>query len=269
MNKGTLVLFGMSILLCISSGLCAELGSTYQSHAGDIDAVITACNVHSDACGFENIDDNQDKWNKIPCKPATLLKEFPSLQMNPGMELSGYYTTYEQNFGYYTVDSIIVALPQEATIPEEIGIDISTGNVILPEGANPEFMTAITGNFNPESYLDAALLYQILLDYGSSPFGFGQIVLDDSRWQEGMTSGSLYTNQSRVGAEWTWIQEKPESFNPTVNGTDNGIMVQIYTYNDIGTYSINRFDYRFAPGSYVPTNIDRVEMATGGLGIVY
>lgn len=263
MYKFSSFICGICILLIISSAVSAE--STHYS-ANEIEALITACNLQSDGCGFEKIDEDQDLWKKIPCNPATILTEFPSLQMNTKMNLSGYYTTYELDFGLYNVDSIVVAIPQKANIPEEIGIDKNSGNVILPEGVNPEFMAAITGNFSPRSYLDAALVYQILRDYGWSPFGFSQKVLDDFRWKEGMTSGSLYTNQSRIGAEWTWLQQEPESFSPVVHVNDGEIIVQIYTYNDIGTFSINRFDYRFVPGSYVPTSYERVEVATGGEG---
>lgn len=116
---------------------------------------------------------------------------------------------------------------------------------IKPKYALDSFMQALDGDKSPLSYLQAAVLYHEINEYGTS-------------WH--------YISWKQEVILPVYYVEEPETINPHFYyDEDENPIIVFYTINDIGTITLNEYKHIFSKENY-DFKIEKKILGTAGEG---
>lgn len=201
-------------------------------------------------------------WNKSIEDPEVIIRSFSQLKVKEGYKLVGYQFVEGGNG-----NGIVWALPSGAHFPSPNECD--TLDYFLsppkPVSALDDYMIAVDGDRSPLSYLQAAVAYHELREFGAMwhgiSWGRDEICphIDDEEDDE--FEDPFY--------EWTMLEEEPEIIEPHFYYNYEGHPVIVFhTINDIGEITWNRYTHVFSKEDY--TLDEQVTcIGSAGMGIMF
>lgn len=127
-------------------------------------------------------------------------------------------------------------------------------------------MQVIEGDKTPLSYLQAAIVYHELHEFGANWHGtsWGRDVILPVQDESGDESYENYSND-----QWEMIEKEPDIKEPHFYYSREGYPVIVFhTINDIGTVTWNRYVHVFNKDDYT-LKVEQTCIATGGAGIIF
>ncbi|SIS48105.1 hypothetical protein SAMN05421687_105217 [Salimicrobium flavidum] len=189
--------------------------------------------------------------------PGALVRSFSLLKLKEGYKLGGYLFK-EGGHG----NGIVWAFPEEEQAPEaeaceRMKAEDHSLRPPRPHQALSDFMQVIDGDGCPLSYLQAAVLFHELHEFGA----IGQGV----SWSEDV----FYSpEEMEVDYDWEMLREYPKRTTPCFFYNHRGRpVVRFYTIIRIGEVTWNEYLHTFRKGSY-ELKVEKDYIATGGPGII-
>lgn len=211
-----------------------------------------------------------DGWSKSPTDPAGLVPAFSRLGLRDGMTLRA-YLFHEGGNG----NGIVWAMASDAEYPEADECPVVTTHVRRPPkpvDALDDFMEIIEGDESAASFFEASLLGRELLEFGASWHGVSwrtHLLLGADPWKQPPTQESEpFAWRRTAKRQWTWKEEQPERWEPTVTVDGDRIQVTFYTYSGYQKERLYRFVDTYRKGSYRFTS-SRTVLAEGRPGFVF
>lgn len=123
------------------------------------------------------------------------------------------------------------------------------------------FILAVEGDKSPLSYLQAALAYQDIREYGSQ--------WHYVRWARDILLPTSIESEELEKYRWNMLEKEPESFLPHFyyDEKDNPTIV-FYTINDIVDVEIREYICTFPEDNYRP-QIKITPIAEAGMGVIF
>ncbi len=188
------------------------------------------------------------RWFISTVDASTALKQLPGIGLKPNHCLVTYlYRIRRANTNHGSSATWAMANQFSTTANLEAALTIAGDHSKppYPEGALPNYMTAITGNLTAGSFLIASVLQRELQEFGRC----GKF----HRWEHHRLIGSV-PQQRR----WRWRMEQPKSLTPTVHKLPNGkTAVEFYTCRIVPPIGIFRHIDRYPANSYVAKASDQ------------
>lgn len=200
-------------------------------------------------------------------RPNFILESYSNLFIREGYKLIGYllYGSSGSNGYVYAISNDSSPLPPD----EYNGGDDEFSKRPRPEDALPSFMMSIDGDRSPFSYLQAAILYHELCEYGASWHGVSwgrDVILPIDPYCKKMED---YEWDMVENYEWNMYEEEPKIINPHFYyDENNGPTIVFYTINDIGTVTLNEYKHTFDFEDYSLKLIKRA-IGDAGTGIIF
>lgn len=211
-----------------------------------------------------------DGWSKSPTDPADVVPAFSRLGLREGMTLRA-YLFHEGGNG----NGIVWAMPSDADYPEADECPVVTTHVRRPPkpvDALDDFMEIIEGNGSAASFFEASLLGRELLEFGASWHGVSwrtHLLLGADPWKQAPEQESEpFAWRRTAKRQWTWKEEQPERWEPTVTVEGDRVQVTFYTYSGYQKERLYRFVDTYRKGSYRFTS-SRTVLAEGRPGFVF
>lgn len=187
-------------------------------------------------------------WSLALRDPSDMLACFSRLRAALDRRLVAFQYR-EEHSGH----SRVLALPvgaEPGQLPTDSGSEPVLGADALPA------MSAIAGDGSLEAFLQASLLSRELSEWGA--FGHGCAWLDHHLIDDDVLRGDA-ASRALDGARlpplpsnWIWTQGKPDSVSPSVRETNQGIVVECYSWSFTGGRALWRHRDRYQnENSYV------------------
>ncbi|KEZ52799.1 hypothetical protein AZ46_0201445 [Metabacillus indicus LMG 22858] len=215
-------------------------------------------------CGYEmDLHEPINGWSVSSQNPERIVKSFSGLAIQKGYKLRAYsYKAEGQS------SSAVYAIPQdkELTMPPNI---IEKGEIPIPQCQSDHFMFAVDGDRTPLSYLQAAVVYHELGEFGisrqTSYWSADDILPLDEKLYEQADSvvDYLYT----LG-DWNEFKTIPPTLRPIFYYENDHPTVVFYTKNDVGMIKLSRYTHTFEKDSY-KQKVHCEELAFAGIGILF
>ena len=187
-----------------------------------------------------------DGWRKSFDDPERVIRAFSRLRVKEEFKLEAYQFVEGDNG-----NGIVWAIPADQSLPEPEECKRLKEYFLSPpkpEMALDDFMEAIDGDGSPLSYLQAALAYHELQEFGAMWHGV-------SWWEsEILTSDNTY--------EWEFTEghSMPDLMEPHFYYNSAGKPVVVFhTLNPIGSPSLSRYEHTFEPSRY-GMKCERIEL---------
>ncbi|WP_203289927.1 hypothetical protein [Metabacillus sp. cB07] len=215
-------------------------------------------------CGYEmDLHEPINGWSVSSQNPERIVKSFSGLAIQKGYKLRAYsYKAEGQS------SSAVYAIPQdkELTMPANI---IEKGEIPIPQCQSDHFMFAVDGDRTPLSYLQAAVVYHELGEFGisrqTSYWSADDILPLNEKLYEQADSvvDYLYT----LG-DWNEFKTIPPTLRPIFYYENDHPTVVFYTKNDVGMIKLSRYTHTFEKDSY-KQKVHCEELAFAGIGILF
>ena len=214
-------------------------------------------------------DECPDGWIKSQVEPAEVFKAFSALRLKKGFVLRAYQFRREGNG-----NAIVWAMPEDSPFPSPKRCPKAENTFLespMPPLAVDDLMEAIEGDGSHWSYLSASMFRRQINEFGARWHGCDWCtheIIDKAP--------SDYFNQSQVDSEedtpntdeWTWLEEAPKEWRPSVCKTDDKILVTFYSFSALGREIIYRHVDTFNGGNY-SFKTKEVAIAEGVDGYVF
>jgi hypothetical protein len=216
-------------------------------------------------------------WSISINNPEDIIHQFSQLKMKKEFKLSAYQ--YQDGFG--NGNGVVWAIPHDRELKS---MDDNSELPLKPAFAEDDFMVAIEGDQSPLSYLQAAIVWHELHEFGAMWHGCSwsedQILPITDDFQDDVLA--LYDQEpdgnplDEVSIEdylfflhpWTKLKQIPEILHPHFYYKNNHPIIVFYTINDIGYYKLRRFTHTFAQSGYVQ-NVEVEELGIGDAGKIF
>lgn len=209
----------------------------------------------------DKIEFGNSPWILDLSGPQSILESYSNIFIKGEYKLIGYVfsSTYGSDGYVYAVPKDFIGqvqAPDASTTQDGILL-----NLPKPMNSLDDFMMAIEGDKTPLSYLQAAVLYHELCEYGASwhSISWGRdIILPIEGNLDGISN-----------YEWDMFKEEPDIINPHFYYDENNVPVVVfYTINDIGTVSLKEYIHTFEKNSYT-LKVAVNYIAEAGMGIIF
>ena len=210
-------------------------------------------------------DINPDKypngWSKSKLDPMKVLAVFPSLKIKKGYVLRAYQYVSDRNG-----NGVVWAMPKDTTFPEPNKCPKLKETFLRcprPPETLDDIMLAIEGDGAELSYISASIFAREISELGAIWHGCSwtsHVIIDDT------TSFDEFTKEEIDS--WDWIEEKPTDWRPSVQKTQNQVMVRFYTYTGLMPAGIVCHTDTYPLDSYCFTSESTMIAESGG-GYVY
>jgi hypothetical protein len=202
----------------------------------------------------------EETWSKSSKNPETIVRGFSQLRIKDGYKLRAYQ--YIDNMGGI---GCVFAIPSDMELPEVYEVVEESEDhdrLKRPDKALPDFMEAINGDKSPLSYLQAAIAFQDLKEFGA--------MWHSTSWGQDIILPVMRNSEmAKVNHEWDMIEEEPDILEPHFYYDHNGHPVIVfYTINDIYKYKLIRYVNTFSKENYT-LKVDKTIIATAGIGIIF
>lgn len=192
-------------------------------------------------------------WSRSAGDPKTIVDATDILRVKPEYKLVGYQYRAGGNG-----NGVVWALPASAPVPEPYECE-----TLEDEFANPprptealHAMDVIEGDGSPWSYLAASLLAREFLEFGAMWHGIGwgthEIICRDPWSKPQRPTSSLREGPHTPIDQWTWMEQPPEDWRPTVKVARDSIVVTFFTFSAMGVETITRSEDTYTPPGYRP-----------------
>lgn len=192
-------------------------------------------------------------------RAENILAGYSNIWLNPDYKFITYLTSSGSGGSGSTY-----AIPKDSDPLDFIEIKVEDDQEYIrhrPRMALDSFTLAIEGDRSPLSYLQAAIAYQEINEYGAQwhSISWGRdIILPISGEDENMEN-----------YRWNMLAEEPETFQPHFyyDEKDNPTII-FYTINDIVDIDLKEYVYTFDEGNYrgkIKINV----IAEAGMGIIF
>ncbi|WP_214825553.1 hypothetical protein [Exiguobacterium algae] len=185
-------------------------------------------------------------WRKSYDDPERVIRAFSRLRVKEEFKLEAYQFVEGDNG-----NGVVWAIPAEQSLPEPEACERLTEYFLSPPKprvALDDFMEAIEGDASPLSYLQAAIAYHELHEFGAMWHGV-------SWWEfEILTSDNTY--------EWEFTEgySMPDLMDPHFYYNSAGKPVVVFhTLNPIGSASLSRYEHTFESNRY-GMKCERIEL---------
>jgi hypothetical protein len=221
--------------------------------------------------------ENRCGWYVSEHNPEDVVRSYSQLKVKCEFKLQAYQ--YEDGCG--NGKGMVWAIPHDRQLEMLETID---GDLIKPEFAEDDFMVAIEGDESPLSYLQAAIVWHDLHEYGAMwhsccwsedrvlPFTdfFQEEVLElfDQDPEGDPVDEVSITDYLFYLHPWIELNEVPDIIHPQFFYQNNRPTVVFYTINDIGYYKLRRYTHTFEENSYVQS-VEEEEIGFGDSGKVF
>ncbi|GAA1368389.1 hypothetical protein [Peribacillus frigoritolerans] len=212
----------------------------------------------------EKYDDDDHGWYRTPANPESIVKGFSHLSIQSGYKLRA----YQFSDGGGNGNGIVWAIPEKKELQDVEDCKQLDGFLSAPKPAHAlsDFMQVIEGDKTPLSYLQAAIVYHELHEFGANWHGtsWGRDVILPVQEESGDESYDYNVND-----EWEMIEKEPDIIEPHFYYSREGYPVIVFhTINDIGTVTWNRYVHVFSKDDYT-LKVELTCIATGGAGIIF
>ncbi|MGV3263459.1 hypothetical protein [Cytobacillus pseudoceanisediminis] len=216
-------------------------------------------------------------WSISAENPEDIIHGFSQLKIKKEYKLRGY-----QYFSGGNGNGIVWAIPASEELPHPDFCD-RLDEMFLgppkPEIALADFMGAIEGDRSPLSYLQAAIAWHELHEFGAMwhgcSWGQDRILPFTDDYKEEMLSeiddpdaDSSIEDYLNFIHPWDELKEIPAILNPHFFYQKGKPTVVFYTINDIGYYKLSRYIHTFEKESYIQM-VQRQEIGAGDGGIIF
>ena len=202
---------------------------------------------------------DKSSWKIDQNNPNNIVKGYSNIFLKKGFKLVAYL--YSEISGG---NGIVYALPEEDYVPAPQDCEIQDDEFLnppRPSSALDSFMEVIDGDRSPLSYLQAAMLYHELCEFGASWHGV-------SWGRDIMLPVEQHIHEFK-DYEWEMNQDEPEIINPHFYyDEENNPIIVLYTINDIYTVTFNEYKHIFSKDNY-NLNIHHKIIGTAGSGIIF
>ncbi|MDF0728928.1 hypothetical protein PY093_20150 [Cytobacillus sp. S13-E01] len=244
------------IISLYKKGVEPQLKQEYKIQRFSIHA--TKPNLIVEMNELEGIDEHGFGWSRSLGNPENIVIGFSQLGIKDGYKLRAYQYIEGGNG-----NGIVWAIPSIEELPDPRECNRLEDYFLSPpkpEFALDDFMEVIEGDRSPLSYLQATIAYHELHEYGAMWHGvsWGR---DEILPVEKEREISSY--------EWEMEEEEPKIIEPHfyINNNGNPVVI-LYTINDIGTVTLNRYEHVFNKDNYTLC-VNTKCIATAGAGIIF
>lgn len=200
-------------------------------------------------------------WSKSKIDPMKVLGVFSSLKIMKGAVLRAYQYMSDGNG-----NGLVWAMPEGSHFPEPNEChklkDTAFERPCPPE-AFDDIMMAIKGDYSEYSYISASLFAREISELGSYWHGCSwasHTIIDENSTLDG------YSMKEIDG--WDWSEEKPKDWRPSVERSENNVIVNFYTYVGLVPAGIVQNTDVFTNDSYCFTSESKMIAGSGG-GYIY
>lgn len=216
---------------------------------------------------FTTYYDENEGWTVSKDNPERVIQSFSQLKIRNGHKLRAYQYTAGGNG-----NSAVYAIPQDRELPppeECMYTDEHSLEHPKPAFAYDHVMQAVDGDYSPLSYLQAAIAYHEIGEFGALWHGCywsaGDILpIDEDEYK---VANSVVDYLYTLG-EWNEFKTIPPSLRPVFFYENERPTVVFYTKNDVGMVKLSRYTHRFEKDSYVQ-KVECEDLAFAGLGIIF
>lgn len=219
----------------------------------------------------------QSGWSISIDNPEDIVYQFSQLKMKMEYKLRAYQ--YQDGNG--NGNGLVWAIPFDKELES---MDEIVEQPVKPAFAEDDFMSAIDGDKSPLSYLQAAIVWHELHEFGAMWHGCSwsedQILPTTEGYQDDVLA--LFDQEpegnpvGEVSIEdylyflhpWMELKEIPEIIHPHFFYKNNQPTIVFYTINDIGYYKLRRFTHTFDQDSYVQS-VGVEELGIGDSGKIF
>lgn len=224
-------------------------------------------NIYIEDNGTTFDDFLESGWSIAKDNPENIIKGFSQLHIKREYKLVGYQYSSGGNG-----NGIVWAIPSNQVQPSVHFCEETQEGFLKPpkpKSAIEDFMKAIDGDRSPLSYLQAAICYHDLHEYGAMwhgvSWGEDQILpIDDSDYIE---SGNVKDYLESIES-WVELKEIPDILSPHFFYENGHPIIIFYTMNPIGTMKLNRYIHTFNNGDYTQVVTQEV-IGEGSRGIIF
>lgn len=185
--------------------------------------------------------------------PEWLVKSFSQLSIKEGYHMR----TYRED----GLSPSVWAIPADKALLKLSDAPLSENDFLYiekPDFTLDNFMEAIDGDKSPLSYLQAAIVFHELNEYGA--------VGHNMSWRRDIILPYLGALSHEY--EWEILENEPERIEPYFYYNAEGHPVIVFfTINDVYTITLNRYEHIFSHDNYTLT-VNRHCIATAGYGIL-
>jgi len=202
-------------------------------------------------------------WRKSPINPMELLSVFNRLSLKQPYVLRAYVFSEGENG-----NGIIWAMPKNAFFPEADECEKLEEYFLSPPKPDKavQFENILIGNGRLWSYLEASLFIREAREFGAQWHGCSWSdvgILDQDPFIGGDDLETGFQEK-----DWAWKDSKPKDWRAKIIVDTNEIRVCFYTYDRVGTETINFIEDVYVKGTYSP-KVLKTTIGRGTGGIVY
>lgn len=212
--------------------------------------------VHVPPEEVEIVDLLQSGWFRSADNPEFVVKAFPTLRIKEEYKLRAYQFIEGGNG-----NGMVWAIPSHSELPRVEDCELLKKYFLTPPrplNAFEDKMMAIDGNRSPLSYLQAAIAYHELNEFGAMWHGV-------SWGQDEM----IYVESLPLGNEFGEAEDALDIVEPHFFYNDTGHpTVVFHTINNIITKKLLRYTHVFSMDDYTMTATVN-QLAEGGYGIIF
>ncbi|MGG1592417.1 hypothetical protein [Terribacillus saccharophilus] len=202
-------------------------------------------------------------WNISLENPEDIVYGFSLLSIKDGFKLRA----YQHSMGVAGA-GLVFAIPVDSSLPEILHRE---GEPPIPDDALDDFMEAIEGDKSPLSYLQAAICYHELHEFGafwhSVSWGEDRILPDEDENQYDYSPVTDIADLKEMDFKLK-TQELPESLFPRFYYENSIPVISFYTINDVGQGKLIRYKHVFSTDGYTQTVTSEI-LGYGGPGKIF
>jgi hypothetical protein len=205
-------------------------------------------------------------WNFSLENPEDIVNGFSHLSVKEGFKLRAYQFSSEM-----AGEGVIYAIPSNSRLPKISKVYVLNNEAAPgPEDALEDFMEAIAGDRSPLSYLQAAICYHKLHDFGYYWDNWAQDRILPEVENHSDSHRFVVTSVAELveqGMQFN-IKDFPESLFPRFYYEDNKPVITFYTFNDVEYEKFIRYKHVFPKDGYTQEVIREV-LGYGRLGKIF
>lgn len=202
-------------------------------------------------------------WNFSLENPEDIIYGFSQLSVKDGFKLRAY-----QHSMSVAGAGLVYAIPADSSLPE---IPYREGEPPIPDDALYDFMEAIEGDKSPLSYLQAAICYHELHEFGafwhSVSWGEDRILPDEDDNQCDYSPITDIADLKEMNFKLK-TEELPKSLYPHFHYENSNPVITFYTINDAGQVKLIRYKHVFSTDGYTQTVTNEI-LGYGGPGKIF
>lgn len=201
------------------------------------------------------------RWILDLARPQRDLDSYSNIFLKDEYKLIGYLfpdPSGSRGYVYALAKDIKPSLPKECQVEDDMFLQAPRRPEL--DKALSSFMMAIDGDRSPLSYVQAAVLYHDLCEYGSTSHSIS--------WGRDIILPFYPFDSEMNNYEWDMLHEEPESINPQFYYENGRPTVVFYTINDVVTVELIEYKHVFDKNDYSIQVIKRC-IAKAGSGIIF